>query len=112
MKPASDIKSIIEEILRFRNGRDWEKFHDGRNLAISLNVEASELLELFLWKQSHEIDVDKLEAELADVFYAAFLIADKYGLDVKRIVRNKLRKNAKKYPISKFKGSNRKYDES
>lgn len=111
MKANSDIKSIIEAILRFRNEREWEKFHDAKNLAISLNVEASELLELFLWKSNEEIDVLKLKDELADVFYSAFLIADKYGFDVKQIILDKLKKNAEKYPVKKAKGSNKKYDE-
>jgi NTP pyrophosphatase (non-canonical NTP hydrolase) len=111
MNSQSDIKEVTDAILHFRNERDWEKFHNGKDLAICLNVEASELLELFLWKESEEIKTDKLKDELADVFYTAFLLANKYNLDVKAIVLDKLKKNELKYPIDKSKGSNKKYDE-
>ncbi|MDB5104826.1 MAG: nucleotide pyrophosphohydrolase [Fibrobacteres bacterium] len=111
MDPASEIESIVAAIKAFRDARDWEKFHDPKNLAICLNVEAGELLEVFLWKDNQDIDKDRLQAELADVFYAAFLMADLFKLDVGHIVREKLRHNAEKYPVDKAKGSNRKYDE-
>ena len=111
MKPESEIKSIIEDIKKFRDERDWEKFHDPKNLAICLSVEAAELLEVFLWKSNDEIKVDRLKEELADVFYSAFLLADKFQLDVGMIVRDKIKKNAKKYPVEKSKGSKKKYDE-
>ena len=107
----SEIRSITDAIRRFRDARDWEKFHDPKNLAICLNVEAAELLEVFLWKNGDEIDVESLKEELADVFYSAFLLADKFGWDVGAIVREKLRKNAKKYPVRKAKGSRKKYTE-
>lgn len=107
----SDIQEIIQQIIKFRDERDWEQFHDARNLAMCLNVEASELLEVFLWKNPEEAKIEKIEEELADVFYAAFLLAEKYGFDVKEIVTKKLMKNAEKYPIEKALGSNKKYDE-
>lgn len=110
-KSKSEIESIIGEIKKFRDERDWAKFHDPKNLAICLNVEAAELLEVFLWKDNDEINPEKLREELADVFYSAFLLADGFQLDVGEIVREKLKKNAKKYPISKSKGSKKKYDE-
>jgi NTP pyrophosphatase (non-canonical NTP hydrolase) len=111
MKNGPEIQAILKDILRFRNARDWGKFHDPKNLAINLSVEAAELLEVFLWKQHEEINVDKLKDELADVFYSAFLLADTYGLNVKKIIQEKLRKNALKYPVKKAKGSNKKHDE-
>jgi len=111
MKSKSEIKAITGEIKKFRDARDWEKFHDPKNLAICLSVEASELLEVFLWKNHDEIKVEKLKEELADVFYSAFLLADKFNLDVGDIVREKLKQNAKKYPVEKSKGSRKKYDE-
>lgn len=107
----SDIQEIIQQIIKFRDERDWAQFHDARNLAMCLNVEASELLEVFLWKNPEEAKIEKIEEELADVFYAAFLLAEKYGFDVKEIVTKKLMKNAEKYPIEKALGSNKKYDE-
>jgi NTP pyrophosphatase (non-canonical NTP hydrolase) len=111
MKKIGEIQKLIEEILEFRNARDWAQFHDGKNLAISLSVEASELLELFLWKKDGEVDINKLKDEVGDVIYSALLIAHTFKLDVAQTVRDKLAKNEKKYPVSKSKGSNRKYDE-
>jgi NTP pyrophosphatase (non-canonical NTP hydrolase) len=107
----TEIRSITDAIRKFRDARDWGKFHDPKNLAICLNVEAAELLEVFLWKNGDEIDLESLKEELADVFYSAFLLADKFGLDVGAIVRAKLKKNAKKYPVRKAKGSRKKYTE-
>jgi NTP pyrophosphatase (non-canonical NTP hydrolase) len=108
----SEIRAIIEDIKRFRDARDWAQFHDARNLAMCLNVEAAELLEVFLWKAPERADAGRVKEELADVLYSAFLLADHYGLDVGAIVREKLAKNAEKYPVEKAKGSNRKYDEA
>ena len=108
----SDLKNIIKEILIFRDEREWGQFHTPKDLAICLNVEASELLELFLWKKElDEKDMPKLERELADVFYSAFLLADYFVLDVKDIILRKLKENEEKYPVAKAKGSNKKYDE-
>jgi NTP pyrophosphatase (non-canonical NTP hydrolase) len=107
----SDIVEITSEIRRFRDERDWQQFHDPKNLAISLNIESSELLELFLWKNASEADVEKVKNELADVFYSAFLLADTYGFDVKEIIHQKIKDNELKYPINKSKGSNKKYTE-
>jgi len=107
----SDLKNILHQILTFRDNRDWKQFHNPKDLAISLNVEASELLELFLWKKEEEVDTQKIKDELADVFYSAFLLADAFQLDIKSIIEEKLVKNALKYPIEKSKGSNRKYNE-
>jgi NTP pyrophosphatase (non-canonical NTP hydrolase) len=111
MPAKSEIRSLIASIRKFRDARDWAQFHDGKNLALCLGVEAGELLELFLWKEAGEIDRERLKDELADVFYSAFLLADTYGLDVAKIVRGKLRKNAVKYPVAKARGSRKKYDE-
>jgi NTP pyrophosphatase (non-canonical NTP hydrolase) len=107
----NDIESILHQILAFRDKRDWKQFHNSKDLAISLSVESSELLELFLWKREDEIDKQKLKDELADVFYSAFLLADAFQLDIRSIIEDKLAKNELKYPIEKSKGSNRKYDE-
>ena len=107
----SDIEQIIEEIKIFRDERDWGVFHDAKNLAICLNVESSELLEIFLWKEANDVDSNKVKQELADVFYSAFLLADKYGFDVLELIREKLNENNLKYPVDKFKGSNKKYNE-
>lgn len=107
----SEIQGIIKAIKKFRDDRDWQQFHDAKNLAICLSVESSELLQNFLWKQTDDINVENIKEELADVFYSAFLIADLYGFDIKDIIFEKLQKNAIKYPIEKAKGSNKKYNE-
>jgi NTP pyrophosphatase (non-canonical NTP hydrolase) len=108
MKNDTPIRTLIEEIVKFRDARDWAQFHDGKNLAINLSVEAGELLEAFLWKAAEEVDQERLRDELADVLYSAFLLAETYGLDVSEIVRAKLVKNEAKYPVEKFKGSREK----
>jgi NTP pyrophosphatase (non-canonical NTP hydrolase) len=111
MRNNISINAVIEKVVAFRNERDWEKFHNGKDLAICLNCESSELLELFLWKDSDQVNKEKLKEELADVLYSAFLLIDKYELDVDDIISQKLLSNAEKYPIEKAKGSNKKYNE-
>jgi len=107
----SDIKEITDALIQFRNERDWEQFHNAKDLALAINIEAGELLELFLWKEASEANLDKLKTELADVFAYAFLLAEKHQLDVKEIVLNKIKSNAEKYPIDKAKGNAKKYNE-
>ena len=80
-------------------------------MALAINVEAGELLELFLWKSANEAIEEKIKEELADVFAFAFMLAEKYNFDVKEIVLEKIRQNAAKYPIEKSKGSAKKYNE-
>lgn len=108
------IEEIINELIKFRNERDWAQFHDSKNLAVALSIEAAELNELFLWKNSEEsenADKEKIKEELADIFAFAFLIAEKHGFDVKKIVLDKIKLNKEKYPIEKAKGSAKKYNE-
>ena len=107
----SDINSIIKELIKFRNERDWEQFHNPKDLALAINIEAAELLELFLWKNAEDANKEKIKEELADVFSFAFLLADKYGLDVKQIILDKIKLNGEKYPVDKAKGTAKKYDE-
>lgn len=107
----SDIQQITDTLIRFRNERDWEQFHNPKDLALAINVEAGELLELFLWKKPEDADIDRIKEELADVFAFGFLLADKYGFDIKQIVLDKISKNSEKYPVSKSKGTARKYNE-
>jgi NTP pyrophosphatase (non-canonical NTP hydrolase) len=107
----TDIKEITQELLKFRNERDWEQFHNPKDLALAINIEAGELLELFLWKKAEDAKEEKIKEELADVFAFAFLLADKYGFDVKQIVLDKIKLNAEKYPIDKAKGNAQKYNE-
>jgi NTP pyrophosphatase (non-canonical NTP hydrolase) len=107
----SDIQEITAALLDFRNERDWEQFHNPKDLALAINVEAGELLEAFLWKNSAEVKPEKVKEELADVFAFAFLLADKYGFDVKQIVLEKIKLNGEKYPVDKAKGTAKKYNE-
>ena len=110
----NDIQEIINELVKFRNERDWAQFHDTKNLAVALSIEAAELNEIFLWKdvkESDSVDKEKIKEELADVFAYAFLLAEKQGLDVKQIVLDKIKRNGEKYPIDKAKGSAKKYNE-
>lgn len=107
----SEIINITEKLIAFRDERDWAQFHNPKDLALALNIEAGELLEAFLWKNAEDADIEKVKEELADVFAYAFLLADKYGFDVKEIVSEKINKNGVKYPVEKAKGTAKKYDE-
>ena len=107
----SDIKELSEAILKFSQERDWDQFHNGKDLALALSIEAAELNEAFLWKDASEVNAEKVKEELADIFNYAILIAAKYNLDIKQIVLDKLRKNEEKYPVAKAYGNARKYNE-
>jgi NTP pyrophosphatase (non-canonical NTP hydrolase) len=104
-------EEIIQALLKFRNERDWEQFHNPKDLALAINVEAGELLELFLWKSSEEANKEKVKEELADVFAYAFMLAEKYNFDIKEIIFEKIKRNGEKYPIDKAKGIAKKYNE-
>jgi NTP pyrophosphatase (non-canonical NTP hydrolase) len=107
----SELNQLTQLLLQFRNERDWEQFHNPKDLALAINVEAGELLELFLWKNPDEANREKVKEELADIFAYAFLLADKYGFDIKEIVMDKIKINGEKYPVDKSKGSAKKYNE-
>ncbi|GGH17226.1 nucleotide pyrophosphohydrolase [Paenibacillus segetis] len=107
------MNELIEKIVSFRDERNWKQFHNPKDLAISLNLEASELLELFQWKSSEEAisNSEQIQDELADILYYVLLMCSDLGIDPKQALFEKLNKNAKKYPIEKSFGSNRKYTE-
>ena len=107
----SDLENLRQEIIKFTQERDWDQFHNGKDLALALSIEAAELNEAFLWKDVSEVNVEKVKEELADVFNYAILIADKYDLDIKQIVLDKLKRNAEKYPVDKAYGNAKKYNE-
>ena len=107
----SDIQELTAAIRQFTEERDWDQFHNPKDLAVALSIEASELLEAFLWKTPEEAKVEKVREELADVINYALLIADKYHFDVKQIVMDKLARNAEKYPVEKARGTAKKYNE-
>ncbi len=107
----SDIEELRQAIVKFTQERDWDQFHNGKDLALALSIEAAELNEAFLWKEAKDVNVEKVKEELADVFNYAIQIADKYNLDIKQIVLDKIRRNAEKYPVEKAYGSAKKYNE-
>ena len=110
----SDFQMLIDELVKFRDDRQWAQFHNTKDLALALSIEAAELNELFLWKPVEEcenVDRARLREELADVFAYSLLLAGKHRLDVKEIVLEKIRMNNEKYPVDKSKGTARKYNE-
>ena len=104
----------IQRVLKFRDDRDWRQFHTPKDLAISLSLEAAELLELFQWSGT-DLDCpdnrDKLREELADVLSYCILMADVCGLDLDEIMNEKVTKNEAKYPVEKARGNAAKYTE-
>ena len=107
-----NLPELTQALLQFRDERNWAQFHTLRNLIVSLNLEAAELLELTQWKSEEEmlgISGEALRDECADVLLYLLLIADKAGINLEEAARNKLKKNAAKYPIEKSYGSSRKY---
>ncbi len=109
----ADIEKIIKELLTFRDERNWEQFHNSKDLALAISIEAAELNELFLWKKEEEAELvnrEKLCDELADIFAFSLLLANKHGLNVQEIVMDKIRKNSIKYPIEKARNSAEKYN--
>ena len=107
----SDLEELRKTIVKFTQERDWDQFHNGKDLALALSIEAAELNEAFLWKNAKDVNVDKVKEELADIFNYAILLADKYDLDIKQIVLYKIKRNAEKYPVDKAYGSAKKYNE-
>ena len=106
-----DWKELQKALIHFRDERDWGQFHNPKDLALALSIEAAELNELFLWKRSEEANQDKIKEELADVLAYALLLAGTYDLDINQIVLDKIKKNAEKYPVDRAKGTAKKYDE-
>ena len=105
---------LIEKIIKFRDDRDWKQFHNPKDLAISLSLEASELLELFQWKTSDEAvskSLPEMKEELADILICSILLADVIDADIEKIVLDKLEKNSMKYPVDKAFGKKEKYTE-
>lgn len=107
-------KDTVTQILSFRDERNWKQFHNPKDLAISISLEASELLEVFQWsgsETSYEGRLDKIKEELADVINYCVLMADACNLDIDEIVREKIRLNSEKYPVEKAYGTSKKYTE-
>ncbi|MCQ2161588.1 MAG: nucleotide pyrophosphohydrolase [Bacteroidales bacterium] len=111
MQNKSDLQTLTESVVTFTTERDWDQFHNPKDLALALSIEAAELNEVFLWKKPEDANIDKIKEELADVFTYALLLADKCNLDIKEIVLEKQKRNAEKYPVEKAKGVATKYNE-
>jgi NTP pyrophosphatase (non-canonical NTP hydrolase) len=107
----TELNELISKIVKFRDDRDWAQFHNPKDLAIALNIEASELLELFLWKTEDGANISRVKEELADILIYSLLLANKYNLDVMTIIESKLKENSEKYPVDKARGSAKKYNE-
>ena len=113
------IHSLTQRLLNFRDERDWQQFHSLKDLILSLNLEASELLELTQWKSEADFEAlaqepemkARLEEECADVFLYLLLVAERAGIDLAQVADKKIDANGVKYPVDKAKGVARKYDQ-
>ena len=112
----SEIKALTEKIKKFRDERDWLQFHNHKDMALSLVLEAAEVLEHFQWKKPEEVKAhaetckDEIAEELADVAMYLFELADNLNIDLPSAIEQKIEKNARKYPIEKAKGKHTKYN--
>lgn len=111
-------EEIRKSIISFRDERDWKQFHNPKDIAISLNIEAGELLECFQWKSNHDIEEilksskrKSIEDEIADVANYLILLCNELDVDLFDAMERKIEKNKVKYPVDKFKGSSKKYNE-
>lgn len=100
---------LRNEVLKFTRDRDWDQFHSPENLAKSISIEAGELLECFQWNSNY--NQEDVKIELADVVNYCILLADKLGVNLENIVRQKLKISEQKYPIDRSKGTSKKYTE-
>ena len=104
------MENIIQAINQFRDERDWRQYHNEKDLALSVSLEAAELLELFQWEQPEDVVLTKRERlaeELADVLIYSLMMADNLNFDVEEIINKKLVKNAQKYPIDQVLAKNK-----
>lgn len=112
-----DLEALLDEVRRFKREREWDRYHNPKDLAISIVLEASELLEIFQWVDPSELPdivekkIERIKEEIADVFLYLLSLCDVLGLDIVKIGFEKLKLNEKKYPVEKFRGSYRKYNE-
>lgn len=111
-----ELKKIVQ---RFCEDRDWDQYHNAKDLAIGVSTEASELLEIFRFKSEKQVEDmfknakarEEISDEMADTLYFILRLAQKYDIDLSEALKQKIEKNSKKYPIENAKGSNKKYDE-
>lgn len=111
---ASTFDTLIYEIIQFRDERNWKQFHIPKDLAISLSLEASELLENFQWKTSDDAvkeNLENIKEEIADVAIYTMLLSHELGINLEQAIKEKIQKNKQKYPVDKAFGSRKKYTE-
>lgn len=114
---ANTIEALTTEICAFRDARDWQQFHNPKELAVAITAEAGELLQHFVWQSPEQSDrrvverAAEIESEIADVAILLFELAHNCGIDLEAAMRAKLRRNEERYPVEKARGSNRKYNE-
>lgn len=119
MDNKTNINELKAQVKKFCDDRDWDQFHNAKELAIAMNIESSELLEHFRWKNPEEVAAllknpqkkEEIQDEMADVLYFLLRIAQMNDIDLSDALENKLHKNNQKYPVEKFKGSHKKYNE-
>lgn len=107
-------EETIQRVLKFRDDRNWKQFHEPKDLAISISLEAAELLEIFQWSGANTVcedKIDKIKEELADILNYCILMADRCQLDIDQIINEKISANEIKYPVDKSYGSSKKYSE-
>lgn len=110
-----DLKYITDRIVAFRDERDWKQFHTLKDMALSLTLEASEVLEIFQWKTNEQVKEElprtreELGRELSDVLYWVLLLAHDAGLDLQEAFERKMQENESKYPVELARGTNKKY---
>ncbi len=112
-----DIKDLQKKVIEFRDRRDWAKYHNPKDLAISLSLETAELLEIFQWKSLDEVDalkanemsLQQIEEEIGDILIYSLTLTYEYNLDPSEIILNKLYVNEKRYPADKVRGKSKKY---
>jgi len=113
----ADINKVLEKIKQFRDDRDWMQFHDPKSMAVSVVLEAGELLEHFQWKSRAEVEEyiknnkDEIAEEMADIVIYLLEFADNIGIDLIEAADKKIDKNTRKYPVKKAKGSAKKYNQ-
>lgn len=112
----SDIKKLTKKIIKFRDERDWKQFHNPKDMALSLILEAAELLEHFQWKNQKEVEKyiktnkEDIGEELADVLYWVLLMCNDLEINIFEALEKKIKENQRKYPVDKAKGKHTKYN--
>lgn len=107
----TQLDKLTKLLIEFRDARDWKQFHNPKDLALALSIEASELLEAFLWKSPESVPHDKIREEVADVMAYLLMFAAHYNLNLEEVLKEKIQKNNLKYPVDKAKGTASKYNE-